>query len=317
MAKIYKQITDCCLGIDGGATRTTAWLADSEGKVLARAETGPTNPFKVGLRATERELLKAVRACCRLAGFSLSAAANTRPAKLKAVCAGLSGVDRPSVSKPLLAWMRRHIPARRHLLTSDCAIALAAAVGDKPGIIVNAGTGSFAFARDNEGKLLRSGGWGIPFDDRGSGYELGRRAVALSLEAFDGRGPATVLMDRICERLGLKVITEIISQQLEQQQIAALFPLVMEAARDGDLVARHLSDEAGRDLAALAAALLKRAGWTERSIPVVTTGGVFRSSDVVRRSFARHLHRVAPLARVEMLARAPVEGALWMARTAG
>ena len=307
----------CFLGIDGGGTRTAAWLADGEGKLLARAESGPSNPLKVGFRAAEREILKAFRTCLREAGFPPAAARASRPPVVRAVCAGISGVGRSAVHRPLLAWMRRHIPARHHLLTSDAAIALAAAVRNAPGIIVNAGTGSFAFARDDQGLLLRAGGWGVPFDDRGSGYELGRKAVGAALEAFDGRGPHTVLMDRICQHLDLGNITEIVSKQLEQQQIAALFPLVIEAAREGDLVARHLCDDAARDLASLAVALLKRAGWTRRATPVVTTGGVFRSSNLIRRAFARHLRRFAPLARVELLERPPVEGALWLARALG
>jgi N-acetylglucosamine kinase-like BadF-type ATPase len=102
---------------------------------------------------------------------------------------------------------------------------------------------------------------------------------------------------------------------LAPQQIAALFPQVKEAAERGDLVARHLCDHAARDLASLAVALLKRAGWMRRSIPVVCTGGVFQSSALIRRAFARQLRRVAPLACVELLGRAPVEGALWLART--
>ena len=203
----------------------------------------------MGFRVAEREILKAFRACLREAGFPPAAARASRPPVVRAVCAGIAGVDRRAVHRPLLAWMRRHIPARRHLLTSDAAIALAAAVRNAPGIIVIAGTGSIAFARDDQGKLLRAGGWGIPFDDRGSGYDLGRKAVAAALEAFDGRGPHTILMDRICQHLDLGDITEIVSEQLEQQQVAALFPLVMEAAREGDLVARHLCDEAARDLA--------------------------------------------------------------------
>jgi N-acetylglucosamine kinase len=303
----------CFLGIDGGGTRTAAWLANSEGKLLGRAESGPSNPLKVGFRAAEREILKAFRACLREAGFPPTAARASHPPVVRAVCAGIAGVDRRAVHRPLLAWMRRHIPARHHLLTSDAAIALAAAVRNAPGIIVIAGTGSIAFARDNQGRLLRAGGWGIPFDDRGSGYDLGCKAVTAALEAFDGRGPHTLLIDRICQHLDLRDITEIISKQLEQQQIAALFPLVIEAAREGDLVARHLCDDAARDLANLAVALLKRAGWTRRTAPVVTTGGVFRSSNLIRRAFARHLRRFAPQARVELLERPPVEGALWLA----
>jgi N-acetylglucosamine kinase-like BadF-type ATPase len=307
----------CFLGIDGGGTRTAAWLADGEGKLLARVESGPSNPLKVGFRAAEREILKAFRTALREAGFPPAAARASRPQVLRAVCAGISGVDRTAVHRPLLAWMRRHIPARHYLLTSDAAIALAAAVRDAPGIIVIAGTGSIAFARDDQGKLLRAGGWGVPFDDDGSGYDLGRKAVAAALEAFDGRGPHTVLMDRICQHLELRDITEIVSKQLEPPQVAALFPLVMVAAREGDLVARHLCDDAARDLANLAVALLKRAEWTRPATPVVTTGGVFKSSNLIRRAFARHLRRFAPQARVELLERPPVEGAVWLARALG
>jgi N-acetylglucosamine kinase-like BadF-type ATPase len=307
----------CFLGIDGGGTRTVAWLADGEGKLVGRAECGPSNPLKAGFRAAEREILKAFRTCLREAGIPPSAVRASRPPVLRSVCAGIAGVDRRAAHRPLLAWIRRHIPARHHLLTSDAAIALAAAVHDAPGIIVIAGTGSIAFARDDQGKLLRAGGWGIPFDDRGSGYDLGRKAVAAALEAFDGRGPHTLLMDRICQHLGLRDISEIISQQVEQYQIAALFPLVMAAAREGDLVARHLCDDAARSLADLAVALLKRAGWTRRVTAVVTTGGVFQSSNLIRRAFARHLRRFAPQARVELLERPPVEGALWLARSLG
>jgi N-acetylglucosamine kinase-like BadF-type ATPase len=305
----------CFLGIDGGGTRTVAWLADGKGKLLARAESGPSNPLKAGFTAAQREILKAFRACLREARIPPPARRVLRPPLLRAVCAGISGVDRRAAQRPLLAWMRRHIPARHYLLTSDAAIALAAAVRDAPGIIVIAGTGSIAFARNNQGEILRAGGWGVPFDDRGSGYDLGRKAVGAALEAFDGRGLHTLLMDRICRHLELADIAGIISKELEQQQIAALFPLVMEAARDGDLVARHLCDDAGRDLANLAVALLKRAGWTRRATPVVTTGGVFRSSNLIRRAFARHLGRFAPQARVELLGRPPVEGALWLACT--
>ena len=304
------------LGFDGGGTRTAARLADDEGKLLGRAESGPSNPIKVGLGAAERELLKAYRACLREAGIPSAAARAPRPPFLRAVCAGISGGDRRTVQRPLLAWMRRHIPARRYLLTSDAAIALAAAVRDGPGLIVIAGTGSIAFARDEQGTVLRAGGWGAPFDDRGSGYDLGRKAVAAALEAFDGRGAHTLLMERICRRLDLGDITEVISQRLEPQQIAALFPLVMEAAGEGDLVASHLCDDAARDLAHLAIALLKRTGWGRRTTPVVTTGGVFTSSILIRRAFARHLRRFAPQARVELLQRPPVEGALWLARAA-
>jgi hypothetical protein len=49
-------------------------------------------------------------------------------------------------------------------------------------------------------------------------------------------------------------------------------------------------------------------------VPVVCAGGVFRSSPTLRRSFARYVHQRMPSARVRLLQREPVEGALAMAR---
>src|ERR1035437_4927789 len=107
------------LGIDGGGTHTTAWIADQEGKVLARAGAGPSNPHKVGLPSAQREMRRAYLAAVNSLKASLD---SSRAPLLEAVCAGISGSDRPSLHDPLLGWMRRHIPAAHHLLTSDAAI---------------------------------------------------------------------------------------------------------------------------------------------------------------------------------------------------
>jgi N-acetylglucosamine kinase-like BadF-type ATPase len=230
-----------------------------------------------------------------------------------AVCAGVAGVDRAAVSRPLLAWLRKAIPARHHLLATDAAIALDAALGTAAGMIVVSGTGSIAYGRNQRGKTLRAGGWGASFDDLGSGYDLGRKAIMAALRNFDGRGEHTVLTSRICRALHLSDITQIVLKKLDTKQVAALFPLVAEAARQGDRVARHLLAEAACDLAQLALALARRLG-RRGMLHVVCAGGVFRSSPSLRRSFARYLRQRLPSARVRLLQREPVEGALAMAR---
>ena len=294
------------LGMDGGGTRTAAALADERGRVLARAEAGPSNPHKVGFEAAQRELLRAARRAVRQA--------HLKPRALDAVCVGLAGVARPPVHRRLLAWLRQSIPARFHLLTSDAAIALEAALGDSPGIIVISGTGSIAYGRDERGRALRSGGWGTLLDDAGSGYDLGRKAIASALRAFDGRGRRTRLEAKICRALRLRDVTEVVLRPLAPREIAALFPLALEAAREGDSVARELCEEAGQQLAELALALVRRFGWRRRAVPIAGAGGVFRASLRIRRSFARHLRSTAPRARVVLLRKPPVEGALALAR---
>jgi len=299
------------LGIDGGGSHTTAWLADGHGRVLARSVAGPSNPLKVGFEAAQRELLCVASLALRGAGLKTK--------YLDAVCAGLAGTDQPSVHRRILAWLRRWIPARWHRLTTDAEITLEAALGSETGIVVISGTGSIGYGRDERGRVRRAGGWGAAFDDAGSGFDLGRKAIAASLRDWDGRGPSTTLRAKICRALRLRQITDLVPKTLAPHEVAALFPIVMYAADEHDAVARALCEEAASDLGNLAGALLKqlqpssRPSRPRKGIPVVCAGGVFQSGRI-RHSFARHVRRHAPSARVSRLRRQPVEGALALAR---
>lgn len=300
------------LGIEGGGTRTTAWLADLRGRILGRGEAGPSNPLKVGFDRAQSEILLAARR-------AVAAARRRREfpkerLRCEAVVLGLAGAGRAEVERRMLAWLRRALPGRRHIVTTDARLALEVALSDERGLIVISGTGSIAFARDAHGRIHRAGGWGTPFDDAGSGYDIARKAVSAALRASDGRGPKTMLTRLLCRARGLREISEIVLRPLGAPEVSSLFPFVLDAARRGDRVAARLLEEAGTDLAQLAAALVRRLGWKRRAFPVVLSGGVFRASERVRRSFARRLHRVAPRARVRQLQRPAVEGALMLAR---
>lgn len=294
------------LGIDGGGTHTTAWLADQDLSVLARVQAGPSNPVKVGIPNAKQELARACRKAFR--------EAHLRPSKLDAVCAGLAGGDSKPVQRSMLRWMRKAIPARAHLMTTDAAVTLAAALGESEGIIVIAGTGSIAFGRDRRGNILRVGGWGSQFDDAGSGYDMGRKAILAALRAFDGRGRQTRLAPAMCRELEITNITEAVPMQLSTQNIAALFPLVHQQALAGDAIARHLCREAAGHLAELATTIVSRLRWQRRAIPVVCSGGIFHSSIMIRGEFARLVRQRAPRASISLLDREPVEGALLLAR---
>jgi len=294
------------LGIDGGGTGTTAWVADERDHVIGRGEAGPSNPIKVGLTQAKREILAAAQ----------QALSTVSKAGLYGVCVGLAGADRPQVSDPLLPWLRTEIPAQIHLLTTDAAITLEAALGRGPGVVVIAGTGSIACGRDHRGRMMRAGGWGSVFGDEGSAYDIGRRGVNAALRALDGVGPRTRLTQDICSSLELAGISDIVGLNLEPQQIAALAPLVMEAERKDDAAACQIVFEAGRELAKLAAALLVRLGLHEEHVQVVLAGGLLRSSRTLRRSLRRHLASLSPQAQVGVLRREPVQGALALARRA-
>lgn len=292
------------LGIDSGGSGVVAWLADGHGRIVARARAGPGNPVKIGIDSAAKNILSAAQAALRQAGL--------RKAALDAVCAGVAGAGRLAIDKPLLALMRRGIRARRFLLTTDGMIALQAALGDSPGVVVISGTGSIAYARSGNGEVLRAGGWGSVFDDEGSGYDVGRSAVHAALASLDGRAPRTRLRPDICRALGLGEITEIVDKPLQPDGIAALLPIVLRAAHRGDAVAVELLTVAAGRLALLASALLRRLNYPDKA-SVVCAGGAFGASERLRRKFAAIVRESSPGARISLLRREPVEGALALA----
>lgn len=295
------------LGIDGGGSGTAAWLSGAGGRILARATAGPSNPVKVGDSLAGQRLVEAAQSALRKAGLHRTT--------IDAICAGVAGAGRPGIDRRLLAAMRRGIRARRYILTTDGIIALECALERSPGVVVVAGTGSIAYGRDSRRRIFRCGGWGSAFDDFGSGYDIGRRAVAAALHDFDGRGPATQLRRDICRALRIKDITQVVEMSLTPDRVAALFPAVLHAAVAGDALAKQLCREAGRSLAELAATVLKQLDGPPAGRRVVCAGGVFKASSSVRRSFAANLHQTVPGAKITLLRRAPVEGAVALARS--
>jgi glucosamine kinase len=295
------------MGIDGGGSRTTACVADETGRILARATTGPSNPCKVGLATAQRHLLAAAGEAIRRSGLAKY--------RLDGLCAGIAGVDRPAIQRILKDGLRRAVMARRYLITSDGIVALESGLGgSSSGVLIISGTGSIGYGRAEDGSILRCGGWGTVFDDAGSGYDIGRKAITAALRAFDGRGSRTRLGDDLCKALKLRRITDAVGASLPPHRIAAVFPVVERAAAGGDAVARGLCEEAGEDLADLAWALLERMEALSQNLPVVCSGGVFKSSARVRRSFARHLRRQPASVRIALLRREALEGALALAR---
>src|SRR5205823_4352549 len=97
-----------------------------------------------------------------------------------------AGAGRPQERADLEAALVQAGMARRVRVMADGEVALSTAFADGTGIIVSAGTGSIAYARDPAGRLHRAGGYGWQLGDEGGGYWLGRRALDVA-EAFRTR----------------------------------------------------------------------------------------------------------------------------------
>ena len=204
--------------------------------------------------------------------------------------------------------------AERVIVRTDGEIALEAAFGGGPGILLIAGTGSTAYARSERGEVGRCGGWGMTVGDEGSGYAIGRGALRAALRAADGRGEPTRLLPLLLNALQLEVPEAIPPWvgRAEKAQLAALVPLVLNAAADGDAVAETLLETAANQLARHPLALARRfAPW--QTPPTIALFGGVATSDRFEHRLRRELARVLPECEVREAITPAVLGAVRIA----
>lgn len=304
------------LGIDGGGTRTRCLVADLEGRVLGEGAAGPANCQAVGYDGAAAAVHQAAAQALDAAGVSLG--------NVVALCAGLAGAGRPEDQAMLAERLLPVMAPAAVQVVADARIALEGAHAGKPGVVVIAGTGSIAYGLDARGHTLRAGGWGWLLGDEGSGFALGRGAVQAMLAHADGSGPATALTAAVCDAWGLErpeqAIRRIYADPVaSRSDLAALAPAVVAAAEAGDRAAGRLLEQAGCDLAALAAAVLRQMdGAPAVPAPVAVTGGVLAGCARVRNAMAQALGARAVIRDpMETPVRGAVRMALALARRTG
>src|SRR5213596_4193790 len=232
------------LGADAGGSHSTVVIGLADGRLLGRAE-GPGASMKPGnATASAAVLAETARRAAAQAALDLP---------VERAVVGAAGAGRAQEQAELEAALIDAGVARQVRVLADGEVALATAFGTGPGILVNAGTGSIAYARDPAGELHRAGGYGWQLGDEGGGYWLGRRALDVAARSHDGRGEGSTLLARLLGALGLQHFDDLVrwSATATPAQMAALAPHVLNAAREGEGVARHAVDDAARELVEL------------------------------------------------------------------
>ncbi len=302
------------LGVDGGGTSTVARLADAAGTVLGQGIAGASNPKAIGFDAAFAALETAI-------DEAFSAASLTR-SPVAAACLGLAGFAQAEDRQRLLAWSDR-IKLTNHLLpVSDGALVLAAGTPDGWGVAVIAGTGSIAVGADSAGQTARSGGWGYLMGDEGSAYNVVLAALRRCARRADGREPgfaADLLTARFLTSLHITASSELISALhapgMDRTRIAALAPVVLDAARLDPTITTTILHPAGIDLAETVAAVARQLGWSSGDLPLALAGGFLLRADPVRQSLLDHL-TTQGYQPIPQLVTDPVTGALILARRA-
>jgi len=295
------------LGADAGGSHSTVVIGTPDLTILGRAD-GPGAAMRPGgASASAAVLAETARRAATQAGGE-----GELPVARAVV--GAAGAGRDQEQAELAHALIAAGVARQVRVLPDGAVALATAFGDGPGILVNAGTGSVAYARDPSGALHRAGGYGWQLGDEGGGYWLGRRALEVAARAQDGRGEGSTLLARLLSALGLQQFDDLVrwTATATPSQVAALAPHVLNAAREGEVVARRAVDQAASELVELVATLARAFPGTG-PIPVAVAGGLLLPHSPLAVAFGQRLADGVKRARLVVDRIDPALGALKLA----
>ncbi|WP_028546287.1 N-acetylglucosamine kinase [Paenibacillus taiwanensis] len=281
------------LAIDGGGTKTLGVLVRRDGTVLSAVQCGPSNINGDCVRAFQ-VLTDVVSSLCDVA--------KQCGERVEVLFAGLAGIEQGNNREQVTIHLQQFcqqglLPREANIVVdNDAVTALYSGTLGGPGIVQIAGTGSITYGVHANGRRERVGGWGYIIGDAGSGYAIGRAGLAAVFRAWDGLAAPTVLMPMLQQCYGLHTITDLIPMiytESARQQVAAVAPLVLEAADVGDKAALEIVKEAAQDMGQAITALYKKGDGGpspllsesgELNVPnkpndtiqVVLTGGVFQ-----------------------------------------
>lgn len=294
------------LGIDAGGTKTVCLLADERGLIVSEGRGPGANLHVAGELGVEKALHEV-----------MEAAIGDRGVMPAAICLGIAGVDRDDEARTVRAIMRRIGQRSRVLVVNDALIALVAGAKEAPGIVIIAGTGSIVYGRNRLNEAARAGGWGHMIGDEGSGYWIGREALAAVMRAADGRGPATGLTADVLKHFSVADVSRlpriVYDREVPRMSVAALGPLVQRATDEGDAVATRILERAADELVLGARSVTTRLEMRGDPFTFYLAGGVFRVLPWLTAELPRRLVEVAPRSRVRGLDEEPAVGAVWLA----
>ncbi|WP_189297629.1 N-acetylglucosamine kinase [Streptomyces albospinus] len=308
---------DFVLGVDSGGSGlriAVARAADPQAQPLATytsREPVRTGPAGIDADHMLGQLLPAGEELGRRVGAD----------RFAAVCIGASGMGTlgDDLRARLPAALTAALGARRLALAADAVTAYTGALGQRPGVVVAAGTGMVALGTDltSEGGWRRADGWGHLLGDCGSGAWIGRAGLEAAMRAYDGRpGGSRALLARAEAVFGpVAGLPGALYPRPDRPAVLASFaPEVANCATGDattapDTVAAGILAGAARHIADAAAAACPPGPGTS----VACTGGLFAVGDPLLSPLRTALAERLPGARRTTAAGTPLDGALTIA----
>jgi len=259
------------LGVDGGATKTVALIADDEGRILGAGRSGSSD-----IHAAEDpwEAVDRVAVAVRQA----AASAGVATAALGPCTFSLCGADWPEDAELYATGLmaRLSLPALPVVL-NDALGALRAGTPDGVGVSLVIGTGGAIGARGPDGRTWFSG---FRLEPSGA-VGLGRSAYELLLRGEYADGPVPAFQPAALAALDVPSVDALVHaltarDGLGEHGLGRLAAVLLEAEHEGDPQARAIVAAHASMLAAYVRGAARRVGLPVEGATLVVTGGVLR-----------------------------------------
>ncbi|MEG6586598.1 N-acetylglucosamine kinase [Dendrosporobacter sp. 1207_IL3150] len=279
------------LAIDGGGTGCRAALCNMNGHIMAYAQGSSCNYHSIGVEKATENLLKLITTLVK-----------NQALHINCVVLGLAGLDTKKDEATLTLIINQALSAANIMadtiyLCNDALLTLKGTVGQNNGVLIAAGTGSIAWGITKEGLVTRVGGWGYRVGDEGSGYSIGKAAIDHVLKSYDGREKRSGISNAILHALSLadedELINWIYSSQFSVAQVAALTPIIVRLAEDGDHPAEKIIKYACQELENMAFTVIKKLNLAHMESKFILSGGVLKNS-LVHRQLVKTLAASCP-----------------------
>jgi N-acetylglucosamine kinase-like BadF-type ATPase len=290
------------IGVDAGATKTEAVVANREGHPVGAGRSGCGNWEVVGERSAAETIFEAIRQALERARVSLSQVRNAHM--------GLAGLDWPEDEPRLREALAHHLGTLPVTLENDAYLGTRACAPDADGIAVSAGSGVCSSYLGADGEKYLYG----YFAELGGGFPIDQLALQAIIRAEDGRGSKTALSSAVLGATGHESVADLLRALTRTAYTfspTAIRPALFQTAASGDPVAVGIVSTFGRELGLLATNLIRRFALEGAAPFVVASGSLFtRTGPLLFDVFHGTVHRADASARIRLNGRPPVAGAV-------
>jgi N-acetylglucosamine kinase-like BadF-type ATPase len=290
------------LGVDIGATKSHALIADETGQAVGFGTAGPGNHEVVGYDGLIAVLNDTTQQAVDCAGI-------TR-ADIAGAGFGVAGYDWPSEREPTLeaiVTLGMNCPVEA---VNDTVVGLLAGVSEGWGVAIVGGTGENCWGWDRNRRVGRVTGNGGYLGEYGGSGTVVMRALHAVSKAWSLRGPQTALTQTFCRKTGAKDASDLLEGLVlgRFELDAGDCPLVFQTARARDEVAKGVIRWAGEELANLAIGVIHQLAFEDQEFEIVLIGSLFDGGALLLKPMKKAIREVAPNARYVRLKAPPVVG---------